>query len=391
MTIPVRTRRRIKAILRPAALPLLRRLRLPFDLMLPRIEALERQVDSIPPPSPNIDETLDRLRRDLDCIRGTVSNLTEALDPLRKDIDGIRGTVSNLIRTWLRLQNEVSRLTSSIPEGTELAAKRWASGFEARLQDSEAGAAALLRQVSELDAQLQAVKYEWQENNAGRGRRVDETLRFLLDRVEFVRREMMFELRYAPGDNILLKGRRRTVESRVLAPEKVQAARTSGVLRLNIGCGHITKPDYINVDMRDLPGVDVVAEAGGLPFEPNSVDEIFSAHLIEHFPQEELRRRLLPHWRSMLKLGGSLRAVTPDGEAMLAKLAQGSYSFDDFREVLFGSQDYEGDFHYNLLTPHSLSHMIEEARFTDIEVPVRGRRNGQCFEFELTARRPSSS
>ena len=46
--------------------------------------------------------------------------------------------------------------------------------------------------------------------------------------------------------------------------------------------------------MRDLPGVDVVAKAGDLPFEPGSVDEIYSAHLLEHFPQEAMRRRLLP-------------------------------------------------------------------------------------------------
>ena len=79
--------------------------------------------------------------------------------------------------------------------------------------------------------------------------------------------------------------------------------------------------------------------------------------------------------------------ITPDGEAMLSGVAQGSFTFEDFRQVLFGGQDYEGDFHYNLLTPDSLCRMVEQAGFIAVEVPVRARRNGQCFEFELTARR----
>ncbi|HDR9474543.1 hypothetical protein FEP08_05670 [Burkholderia multivorans] len=76
---------------------------------------------------------------------------------------------------------------------------------------------------------------------------------------------------------------------------------------------------------------------------------------------------------------------------MLRGIAAGSYSFDDFREVLFGSQDYNGDFHFNLLTPESLSKLVEEAGFGQVEVPVRGRRNGQCFEFELSAVRLGST
>ena len=134
---------------------------------------------------------------------------------------------------------------------------------------------------------------------------------------------------------------------------------------------HSPDPDYVNIDLRDLPGVDVMAEAGELPFEPGSVDEIASAHLVEHFPQEEMRRRLLPHWlQPVLRAGSRLHTITPDGEAMLSGLAAGSYGFDDFREVLFGGQEYQGDFHYNLFTPDSLRRLVEEAGFTSVDVPV---------------------
>ena len=82
------------------------------------------------------------------------------------------------------------------------------------------------------------------------------------------------------------------------------------------------------------------------------------------------------------------RAIAPDGRAMLDEFAAGRYAFADFREILFGSQDYDGDFHYNLLAPDTLSEMLHNAGFRQVEVPYRARRNGKCFEFEIHAIKP---
>ncbi len=209
----------------------------------------------------------------------------------------------------------------------------------------------------------------------------------LWQRIEFVRQETLFE--YMHGD--LMKsheGTKEAPEPRILSHDKVQAAITAGNVRLNLGCGHVALMDFINVDMRELPGVDVVAQVDRLPFAPSTVSEIFSAHLIEHFPQEALLRRLLPYWKSLLKTGGTLRAITPDAEAMISASCAGNYPFEYFREVLFGLQEYEGDFHYNLLTPDSMRTLLENAHFEGIEIPTRGRRNGKCFEFEIIGRQP---
>jgi hypothetical protein len=121
--------------------------------------------------------------------------------------------------------------------------------------------------------------------------------------------------------------------------------------------------------------------------EPGTAGEVYSAHLVEHFPQEMLRRRLLPYWKTLLAPGGVFRAIAPDGEAMLDGIAGGKYPFEEFREVLFGAQDYTGDFHFNLLTPASFTALLLEAGFAQITVPVKGRRNGACFEFEVRALR----
>lgn len=360
-------RRRTKSALRPVAMPLIRRLRLPFEVILPRIEQLQAQVNTLPRHD-ELNEQLAALEnRALGGARAVAAEATESL----------RANFSNLTRAWMRQQHELARLS-------ELADAHKCE-YEQRLEQSKAAACSAQTKAVEVERQLH-------EDIDGRGARVDDTLRYLLERVEFVRRELMFELRYGGGSAGAPSARTsHTLEPRILAADKISAAREAKEMRVNLGCGHITAPGYINVDMRNLPGVDVVAEVGNLPFEPDSLDEISSTHLLEHFPQEELRRRLLPYWRGLLKPRGLFRAVTPDGAAMLTHAADGSYAFSDFREVLFGSQDYEGDFHFNLLTPHSLRELVQDAGFVDVDIPAQGRRNGQCFEFELTANAPGAS
>lgn len=212
--------------------------------------------------------------------------------------------------------------------------------------------------------------------------RADQEFARIWDRLEFARREMMFELRHSVAAVATT-----TTTPQIVAEDKLAAMR-AGDVRLNLGCGHIPLDGYLNVDRRALPGVDIVAEADDLPFEAGDVSEITSAHLLEHFPQEALRRRLLPYWMRLLAPGGVLTATAPDGDAMLSAIARGEYAFEEFREVLFGAQDYHDDFHYNLFTPESLAALVAEAGFKDIAIPVRGRRNGKCFEFTLCAVRP---
>ena len=72
-------------------------------------------------------------------------------------------------------------------------------------------------------------------------------------------------------------------------------------------------------------------------------------------------------------------------EAMALALSRGEMCYEDFREVLFGAQDYTGDFHFNMFTPESLTRLLRQAAFKEINVLDRARRNGKCFEFEIIA------
>lgn len=205
-----------------------------------------------------------------------------------------------------------------------------------------------------------------------------EMIGWLLRRVEFVRAEALNEIRYGGG-------KQEHVPVEILNPAALHP--DDGSLRVNLGAGHIALPGFINVDLRELPGIDVVAPVDSLPFEPDTLDEIFSAHTLEHFPEEELRRKLLPYWHSLLRPGGTIRAVVPDLEAMTKAYTKGKVTFDVLRNVTYGGQEYEGDFHFTGFSPTSLSALFSACGFVEPEVIASGRPNGDCLECEVMAHR----
>jgi predicted SAM-dependent methyltransferase len=156
-------------------------------------------------------------------------------------------------------------------------------------------------------------------------------------------------------------------------------------IRVNLGAGEKPLDEYVNVDMRPLEGIDVVADVRRLPFEPGSLAEIASFHLVEHFRENELRLTVLPYWRSLLREDGVLRIVCPNWEAMAARLADGRMPWAEFRLLTFGLQDYEGDDHFAMYTPDSLGQVLTDAGFADVRVVEDERMNGLCPEMELVA------
>lgn len=217
-------------------------------------------------------------------------------------------------------------------------------------------------------------------------RDVTQNLSTLNERVEFVRRELMYEMRYGAGGTAHKESSVR-IETQILNSLKLEEA-LGTELKINIGCGHLPKSGYINIDRRQLPGVDIVADLNSLPFHSGQVDEIYSAHLLEHFPQEELVRVIVPNFFRLLKPGGRLVAVVPDVEAMIRNYVAGSYPYEDLREVIYGAQDYDGDFHFNMFTPESIQQIFQEAGFVSFENRAAGRINGKCLELEIACHKP---
>jgi predicted SAM-dependent methyltransferase len=84
------------------------------------------------------------------------------------------------------------------------------------------------------------------------------------------------------------------------------------VTRLNWGCGSHVAEGWINSDIKDGPGIDLVADIRkGLPLAGESLDYAVTIHALPEFAYAELRS-VLRELRRTLKPGGVLRLALPD-------------------------------------------------------------------------------
>jgi SAM-dependent methyltransferase len=80
-------------------------------------------------------------------------------------------------------------------------------------------------------------------------------------------------------------------------------------IRLNIGADRTQIAGFLSVDFNAEVHPDVLCEADHLPFEDDTVDEIYASHVLEHLPYES---KALQEWLRVLKPGGMLTVAVPD-------------------------------------------------------------------------------
>lgn len=61
-------------------------------------------------------------------------------------------------------------------------------------------------------------------------------------------------------------------------------------IKIDIGCGKNKINGFIGIDFDSRTNPDIVASALNLPFQDNTVDEVYSAHLVEHFDLSEAQQ-----------------------------------------------------------------------------------------------------
>ena len=81
-----------------------------------------------------------------------------------------------------------------------------------------------------------------------------------------------------------------------------------GRWNLYIGGAGRTVPGYINLDLVAMPGVDVVADAGQLPFPSDIFQRVECDAVLEHVRNPD---RVMREMRRVLAPGGYLHLVTP--------------------------------------------------------------------------------
>ena len=156
-------------------------------------------------------------------------------------------------------------------------------------------------------------------------------------------------------------------------------------IKINLGCGPLDMDGYINIDMRDLPNVDIVTDVLNLPFKEYEIDEIYTSHLIEHFTTMQMEKEILPYWYKLLKEGGKLVAILPNIGFMAKTYAEGKIPFDQLAELISGGQEYEGNYHLAVYDKDKMVNVLKKVGFREINVVEESRKNGLCWEMEIHA------
>ena len=151
------------------------------------------------------------------------------------------------------------------------------------------------------------------------------------------------------------------------------ASRNPGTIRVQLGPGQRHYLDgWINVDANMFTAkCDVWSDISKhLPFPDDSIDAIYSHHVIEHLPD------LPTHFRELhrvLKPGGVIRVGGPNGDAAMREYVAGNSAwfsdFPDSRTSIGGRFEnfvFCRQEHLTILTPSFLEEIATAAGFKDI-------------------------
>lgn len=144
-------------------------------------------------------------------------------------------------------------------------------------------------------------------------------------------------------------------------------------LRVHVGCGAKPLPGWLNVDIAQYPGVDLVLDVReGLHLD--SARYIFAEHFLEHLTLEE-GLSFLRDCRRILSDEGVLRLSTPNLDWVWLTHYKKPDQMDD-RERLLGCLEMNRAFHgwghqflYNL---HTLTLVLRAAGFAQIHARSYG-------------------
>ena len=138
-------------------------------------------------------------------------------------------------------------------------------------------------------------------------------------------------------------------------------------LKLHIGCGYTRIEGFVNIDCRYLPSVDDIQNAELMrSYKPNSVDLIYSSHVLEHFGRWKYKH-IIQRWFEILKPNGIIRLAVPD----FSKICDHYNANKDLSSLiglLYGGQDYTENQHYMTFDFDSLKKVLVDTGFKNVGI-----------------------
>ena len=166
-----------------------------------------------------------------------------------------------------------------------------------------------------------------------------------------------------------------------------------GGIRLNLGCGVVLAPGFINVDkfftladLRRKEGIYgnaevpdgahfVQADLADLPFEDGVAEYVESIDCVEHLPFRDLPAAFAEMYR-VLRPGGKLALMTSSFDNLarlwLDNMTDGwkPEAYEELVQLLYGNQLGPGEFHCNPFNGWIMKHYLEGAGFRDFKITV---------------------
>lgn len=108
-------------------------------------------------------------------------------------------------------------------------------------------------------------------------------------------------------------------------------------MKIDIGCGSSKKDGFVGIDIQNIPGVDLLLDLSReqLPFDDNSVSEVYSSHFFEHLGIDSVQRILEEIYRVCLD-GSIVKIRVPhfSGSACFYEYHKTSFRYSSFSEFV---------------------------------------------------------
>jgi len=145
--------------------------------------------------------------------------------------------------------------------------------------------------------------------------------------------------------------------------------------KINLGCGFDKKDGFLNVDLNAIHHPDLVCDVSNLQVLPSSYYEYALANdILEHIPRLKTIN-VLKEWNRILVTDGELDLQVPNVSGLLSLLDkkenQTPVMHEKLLQCLYGTQAYNGDFHYTGFTDILLEKMLNDAGFSIEKIETR--------------------
>ena len=135
---------------------------------------------------------------------------------------------------------------------------------------------------------------------------------------------------------------------------------------LHYGCGDVSIPNFLNVDLRSTSATDLVTSHTALLKDfTGYFDTIYLCHVLEHFPLHEVQSTLRV-FHNLLNVTGKIYISVPDFEILSSIYLARRVTLDYIVRAIHGGQEYPENTHYVSFDAAFLTNFLASVGFHSI-------------------------